>query len=171
MVAIIDKWTPLKKTFRLWRRMSYLYIAIGIAILFIAADMTDMITAIIHCAFSFLFGALLGYISSAYDLRMCGKEYRFWNAYAGSNGLWSLNLRDAVTGRKWYTWLFYFVFVLFFLAGLMLQMIIPRHASSSKFTLYLFSGLFITTGTYIAVWSWMSHRILSKLNGLKDNVP
>jgi hypothetical protein len=71
-------------------------------------------------------------------------------------------------GRKWYTWLFYFALVLFLLAGLMLQMMIPRHASSSRFTLYFVSGLLITAGTLTAVWSWMSQGIVFKLKGLED---
>jgi len=165
MNSIIDKWTHLKKTIIFSQRISYIYILIGIGILFIAADMTDIITPIIHCSFSFLFGALLGYISSVYDLRMCEKEYRFWNAYASSQGLWSINLHDILMGRKWYTWLFYFAFVLLFVAGLILQMIILRHTSSSRFSLYFFSGLFIMTGTFTAVWSWMSNRIFYKLKG------
>jgi len=70
MITITDKWMPLKKTLRLWQRISYLYILIGIVSLLIAAARMDLVVAAIHCSFSILFGALLGCISSAYDLRM-----------------------------------------------------------------------------------------------------
>jgi hypothetical protein len=89
---------------------------------------------------------------------MCGQEIAAWKSIA------YLDPIGCMSGRKWYSWLFYLFLVLLLFAGFLIQMFLFAPLLRQRFGLNLLASFLIIVGSLAFVWYWNFPRISSKLS-------